>query len=95
MLSGSGSSATGRGGRCFFCPPKDHERPEDFKKPDELDLGIGGTGMSGYDLLFEVRHSSCPPKSAEDGAVDALLWRDELSVEAVLVVLDEPLPLPL
>ncbi len=33
------------------------------------------------------------PRSAEEGAVDALLCRDELSVEAVLVVLDEPLPL--
>lgn len=30
--------------------------------------------------------------SADDGAVDALLCRDELSVEVVFVVLEEPLP---
>lgn len=32
--------------------------------------------------------------SAEDGAVDALLCRDELSVDVAFVVFDAPLPLP-
>ncbi len=89
-----GSSATGIGGRCFFWPPKDHDRPADFKNP-ELDFGIGGMGTSAIALLFAALQSSWPPRSADEGAVDALLWRDELSVEAVLIVLDEPLPLPL
>jgi hypothetical protein len=31
--------------------------------------------------------------SAEDGAVDALLWRDEVSVDVALVVLEAPLAL--
>ncbi|KAF1738908.1 hypothetical protein CRV24_000837 [Beauveria bassiana] len=34
-----------------------------------------------------------PCMSADDGAVDALLWRDELSVEVACVVLERPLPL--
>jgi hypothetical protein len=34
-----------------------------------------------------------PLKSADDGAVDALLWREDVSVDVVCVVLDKPLPL--
>ena len=58
------------------------------------DLGIGGGGGISIGIFrFAPRHSSCPPKSADEGAVEALLWREELSVEAVFVVLDDPLPL--
>lgn len=49
--------------------------------------------MSAGGFLCVLRLSSCAPVSAEDGAVEALLWRDELSVEVVLVVFEEPLPL--
>jgi hypothetical protein len=56
-------------------------------------LGIGGTGMSTGGFACAPRHSSEPPVSAEDGAVETLLWRDELSVRVVLVVFEEPLPL--
>ena len=31
--------------------------------------------------------------AADDGAVETALWRDEVSVEAVFVVLEDPLPL--
>lgn len=44
------------------------------------------------DFLFNFQ-SSCPFRSAEDGVVDALLCREELSVELVFVVLEDPLPL--
>ena len=50
--------------------------------------------MSAKGILFFVTfHSSWLPRSAEDGAVEALLWRLELSVDVVFVVLDDPLPL--
>ena len=66
-------------GRGFFPPPKENVRPAAFKNPPEEDLGIGGTGTS--------------PESADDGAVEELLWREELSVEVALVVLEDALPL--
>lgn len=44
------------------------------------------------DFLFNLQ-SSWPFRSAEEGAVDALLCREELSVELVFVVLEDPLPL--
>ena len=59
------------------------------------DFGIGGTGISAPILRGVFRQSSWPPRSADEGAVEELLLREELSVEAVFVVLDEPLPLPL
>ena len=92
-LDGGDSSIVGGAGRCFFCPPKENVRPAAFRNPLEEDLGIGGMGMSVGGFLCAPRHSSEPPVSAEDGAVEALLWRDELSVKVVLVVFDEPLPL--
>lgn len=66
-------------GRGFFPPPNENVRPAALKNPDEEDLGTGGTGTS--------------PESADDGAVDELLWREELSVEVALVVLEDALPL--
>lgn len=87
----AGSFPVGTGGSCFFWAPNDHDRPPGpFINPDGLDFG---TGTSVKVLLFANFHSSCAFRSAEDGVVDALLWRDELSVEFVLVVLDDPLPL--
>jgi hypothetical protein len=53
-------------------PPNDHDRPADLRKLEEL----------GFDVWFGVLESrflanlqsSCALKSADDGAVDALLW---------------------
>lgn len=92
-VDGGDSSIVGAAGRCFFCPPNEKVRPAAFRKPFEDDFGIGGTGMSACSFLWAPRHSSDPPVSAEDGAVEALLLRDELSVRVVLVVFEEPLPL--
>lgn len=91
-VDGGDSSIVGAAGRCFFCPPNEKVRPAAFRKPFEDDFGIGGTGMSACSFLWAPRHSSDPPVSAEDGAVEALLLRDELSVRVVLVVFEEPLP---
>lgn len=44
-------------------------------------------------LLAESRQSSFAFKSAEEGVVEALLCREESSVELVFVVLVDPLPL--
>jgi hypothetical protein len=92
-LDGGDSSIVGGAGSCFFCPPNENVRPAAFRNPPEADFGIGGTGISIGGFLCAARHSSEPPVSAEDGAVEALLWRDELSVRVVLVVFEEPLPL--
>jgi hypothetical protein len=92
-LSGIGSSSAGTGGRCFFWPPNEKVRPADLRKPEFETLGPAGClGTSPWCVLLEDRASSSGVKSADDGAVDRLLWRDELSVEAVFVVFDEPLP---
>lgn len=66
-------------GSGFFPPPKENVRPAALKNPPEEDLGIGGTGTS--------------PESVDDGAVEELLWREELSVDVALVVLEDALPL--
>lgn len=92
-VDGGDSSIVGAAGRCFFCPPKEKVRPAAFRNPPDEDFGIGGTGMSMWGFFWALRHSSEPPVSADDGAVEALLWRDELSVNVVLVVFEEPLPL--
>jgi hypothetical protein len=91
-VAGGDSSIVGVAGKCFFCPPKENVRPAAFKNPLEDDFGIGGTGMSMCSFLCPPRHSSDPAISAEDGVVEVLLWRDELSVKVVLVVFEEPLP---
>ena len=59
----------------------------------ELDFGTGGTGISVKGLSCGERHSSRPGISVEDGAVDAALKRDELSVVDAVFVLEAPLPL--
>lgn len=92
-LDGGDSSIAGAAGNCFFCPPNEKVRPAVFKNPAGEDFGMGGTGMSTGGFLRAPRHSSEPPVSADDGAVEALLWWDELSVEVVLVVFEDPLPL--
>lgn len=94
-IGGSSSSVDGKGGWCFFWPPKENVRPAALRKPFEDDFGTGGRGASLPIFLCEPRQSSIPA-SAVEGAVETLLWRDEVSVEMVLVVFDEPpLPLPL
>lgn len=70
-------------------PPKDQDRP-DFKK--ETGLAVGVVKDSVWDFLFNFQ-SSCELRSAEEGAVEALLCREELSVELVFVVFEDPLPL--
>lgn len=92
-LDGGDSSIVGGAGKFFFWPPNENVRPAAFRNPLDDDFGIGGTGISIVGFLCAPRHSSEPPVSAEDGAVEALLWRDELSVKVVLVVFEEPLPL--
>lgn len=89
-VSGTSCSPRGLGGDCFLEPPKDQDRPDLKRKEDGLADGVAKASV--WDFLFNF-HSSWPPKSAEEGAVDALLCREELSVELVLVVLDDPLPL--
>jgi hypothetical protein len=92
-LGGGEWSSTGTGAECFFCLPNEKVRSAAFRNPPEEDFGIGGTGMSTGGFLCVFRQSSWPPVSADDGAVEALLCREELSVEVVFVVFEEPLPL--
>lgn len=93
-------SSLGGGIECFFCPPNENVRLARSKKLD-LDpprLG-GGCGCCCGGCLVVYRWlSSCAfpaPKSVEDGAVEALLCRDELSVDVAFVVFETPLPLEL
>lgn len=88
-MSGTPSCPTGVAGCCFLEPPKDQVRP-DLRNEDGLAVVVANPSVR--DFLFDF-HSSCPLRSAVEGAVDALLCREELSVEVVLVVLDDPLPL--
>lgn len=91
-VAGTSCSPAGVGGSCFFEPPKDQDLPA-FKNP-ELGLDDDCVLYSVWDfLLAESFQSSCAFRSAEEGVVEALLCREELSVEFVFVVLDDPLPL--
>jgi hypothetical protein len=91
--SGGGSLVTGGGTEFFFWPPNEKVRPALFRKLEGLDFGVVRLTMSCKGFLV-VRCSSCPltPMSADDGAVDALLCRDEASVDVALVVFEAPLP---
>lgn len=75
----------------FFCP-KENVLPARFRKLDPLDLGLLRGGTSWNPFLLECRQSSWA-RSAEEGAVEALLCREEASVDVALVVLEAPLPL--
>lgn len=83
----------GGGMECFFCPPNEKVRVARSKKPDLEEPPR--TGDSWDDEVVGCRTSSCPApfKSVEEGAVEALLCREELSVDVALVVLETPLPL--
>lgn len=76
----------------FFCPPKENVLPARSRKLDVLDLVRGRGGISLVVLRFPARSSLALDASADDGAVEALLCRDE-AVDVALVVLDDPLPL--
>lgn len=97
--SGIGGSSSGGGMVYFFCPPNEKVRPARSKNLDPMDLLEFPRPCTSDDELLggPFRLSSwnkLPPlKSADDGAVDALLWREDVSVEVVCVVLDKPLPL--
>src|SRR4051812_31399799 len=73
--------------------PQDNVRPAAFKENVDCDLGMGGTGMSLKDFSLGDLHSSPLDASVEDGAVEAALRRDELSVVDAVFVLEAPLPL--
>ena len=55
--------------------------------------------MSPYGFRWTFASSGCcwwlrsNGGAADDGAVETALWREDVSVEAVLVVLEDPLPL--
>lgn len=70
-VMGMSSSPAGTLGNCFLGPPKDQDRPADFKKLEELDFEAC-CGVWASRLLANFQ-SSCALKSADDGAVDALL----------------------
>lgn len=65
------------------------------KSPEPIDLELLRLGGSCDAVLGGVRSSWLfgPFMSADEGAVEALLCRDELSVDVALVVLDRLLPL--
>lgn len=87
--SGIGS-LLGAGVLCFFCTPKEKVRPARFKNPDPLDLGAARDETS-WRFFFPVCFESS--RSADDGAVEAALCLEEVSVDVALVVFDAPLPL--
>lgn len=95
--SGKGGSSGGGGMVYFFCPPNEKVRPALSRNLDPMDLLAPPRPCISEDELLGGRLSSwnkLPPlKSADDGAVEALLWREEVSVDVVCVVLDRPLPL--
>jgi hypothetical protein len=72
--------------------PQESVRPAAFKENADCDLGMGGTGMSLRGFSFDFR-SSPLDTSVDEGAVDAALRRDELSVVDAVFVFDAPLPL--
>lgn len=74
----------------FLLTPKENVRPARFRKPDPLDLGACLAPMSWRFFLPECFASSM---SVDDGAVEALLCLEEVSVDVALVVFDAPLPL--
>lgn len=78
-ILGTGSSVGMGGSEPFLELPNENVLPAFLRKPPWLRL--------------EARPSSAGmPLSVDDGAVDALLCREELS-DAVLVLLEPPLPL--
>jgi hypothetical protein len=70
--------------------PNENVLPADFKL--NFDLGIGGMGMLLKGFSCGDFHSSWW-RSIDDGAVDAALNREELSVVEAVFVFDAPLPL--
>lgn len=78
---------------CFFWTPKEKVRPARFRNPDPLDLTPDRGAISCRFFFEECFGSSCPSRFVDEGAVEALLCLDEVSVDVALVVLDAPLPL--
>jgi hypothetical protein len=94
--SGIGGSSSGGGMLYFFCPPNEKVRPARSKNLDPMDLFprpcISDDELLGGPFRLSSWNRLPPLKSAEEGAVEALLWREEVSVDVVCVVLDKPLP---
>jgi hypothetical protein len=72
--------------------PQDNVRPAFFRENADVDFGIGG-GLMSKDFSFVDLESSRCAKSVDDGAVEAALNRDELSVVDAVFVFEAPLPL--
>lgn len=88
---GTSGSCVGGGVWCFVFIPKENVRPARSRKLEVLDL-VSGRGTSWF-FRFPPRSSWVFAISADEGAVDALLCRDDVSVDVALVVFDAPLPL--
>jgi hypothetical protein len=91
------SSSMGEVALAFF-DPKEKVRPALDRNPEPLEGTPRRVGVSCRVFLGVFRASSdgavaVAGMSAEDGAVDALLCRDEASAEDALVKLEAPLPL--
>lgn len=91
-IFGEGESLGGGVGDGLFLP-HDKVRPAVLRLKAEVDFGTGGKGMSLKGLSCGDLHSSRPCISADEGAVDAALNREELSVVDAVFVLEAPLPL--
>lgn len=81
--SGTAGSSLGGGTECFFCPPKDHVRGA-LNKDEVTDLVDGPrsgpfwASLAVALLAFRVSTGELPfAKSADDGAVEALLCLEE------------------
>lgn len=81
----------GDGGIGLF-RPQDRVRPAFLRLKEDVDLGTGGKGMSLNGLSCGDLQSSRPCISADEGAVEAALSREELSVVEEVFVLEAPLP---
>lgn len=93
-----GGVSSGTKGRVFF-EPKEKVRPARLRKP-EPDLEPWGGALSAGRGFLAILASSricawlgSADGVADDGVVEAALCRDDVSVDAVFVVLEDPLAL--
>ena len=73
--------------------PQDRDLPAAFKEKADWDFGMGGAGIPVKGFSLGLFSSSPLDASVDDGAVDAALRREELSVVEAVFVLEAPLPL--
>jgi len=84
----------GGGVGVLFClgRPQDKDLPADLRENPDCVFGTRGAGISFKGLSCGLFHSSFR-EAVEDGAVEAALRRDELSVVDAVLLFDAPLPL--